>query len=167
MESNQVRWAGIFAGIATIGYYLVFYAINPRLIFQLGVFWFSMIFPLAAMGYIAWKQRSHAEGPVALNALLRNVFQVYVLSALFYHVLYFILFNFADTGLAQIQQDVLLENLENNRKLLGERNADALQRDMESGLPTLSLGTALFSFARSLIAGFILSLLFAFAFRKE
>lgn len=167
MESRQVRWAGVLAGVATLGYYLLFYTLNPRLIFQLGIFWFSMLFPLLAMGYVSWKLRKNTAGEVSWKILLRNAFQVYVLSAIAYHVFYFILFNYIDSDLARIQQEVLMENLQHNRQLLGERNAEALQREMEAGLPTLSAGTAIFSFARSLIGGFMLSLLFAFAFRKE
>lgn len=167
MDSDKSRLYGILAGIATVCYTLLFYFIQPRFIFHLGIYWSSLIIPVVAMVAAGWKARQATTGEYPWQLALRSAFVVYAISALMYHLFYFVLFNFAAPELAQIQQEVLLENLEKTRDLIGARNADTLQRELESSVPTLPPGTALLAFARSLLGGFLLALLTAFALRKE
>lgn len=166
MKRHPARFYGIIAGVATIGYYLLFYAIAPRLFFHLGVYWSSFLIPLVAMVWAGRKERQGQE-VYPWQIALRTPFAVYAYAALLYYLFYFLFFNYGDPQLADMQADVLLENLEKSRAYLGDREVESLRREIESAPPGLTPGAALLSFARSLLGGFLLSLLIAFALRKE
>jgi hypothetical protein len=77
------------------------------------------------------------------------------------------LFNFADPSLVQIQQEVIRESLEYYRANLGDRVVGQLEQGAAADRLKYGLGTAVQSFARSAIGGFIVSLALAFALKKE
>ncbi|MFZ4561012.1 MAG: DUF4199 domain-containing protein, partial [Saprospiraceae bacterium] len=118
---------------------------------------------------MVWAGREERQGQEVYpwQVALRTPFAVYAYAALLYHLFYFLFFNYGDPNLADIQADVLLENLEKSRAYLGDRQAESLRREIESAPAGLTPGAALLSFARSLLGGFLLSLLIAFALRKE
>ncbi len=166
MKKHTAWFYGIIAGVATIGYYLLFYALEPRLFFHLGVYWSSFLIPLAAMVWAGRQERQGRED-YPWQIALRTPFAVYAYAALLYHLFYFLFFNYGDPNLVDIQADVLLENLEKSWAYLGDRQAESLRREIESAPAGLTPGAALLAFARSLLGGFLLSLFIAFVLRKE
>lgn len=158
---------GLLAGIATIGYYLVFYAIDKRLFFHLGVYWSSLLIFIGLMLAAVLQERRQAPGEYTWQQALRVSFAVFVVATAVFQLFYYLFFNFGDPNLVVVQQEVLLENLERYGAQLGEGNAEKLERGLTAKNLRYGPGAALQTFARSAIGGFILSLAMAFITRKE
>ncbi len=159
---------GLIAGSATIGYFLLFYFIQPRLFFDLKVQWASLLIFVGFMSLAVGSGRRKAgEGPYPWQLGLRTAFVVYVLAAAMYHLFYFLLYNYIAPELASIQEAVLMENLARYKDVVGERNAENLERDIRQTGIALTPGTALMALARSIIGGFVLSLVIGYLMRKE
>lgn len=166
MQKRQVFY-GIAAGIVCVGYYLVFYLIEKKLFFHPWVYWSSWLPFLGLMVFATLRDRKMVEGPYALRQALKTCFSVFVIGSAIFQCFYYILFNFADPSLVQIQQEVIRESLEYYRANLGDRVVGQLEQGAAADRLKYGLGTAVQSFARSAIGGFIVSLALAFALKKE
>ena len=60
-----------------------------------------------------------------------------------------------------------MENLSKYQNVVGERNAEHLRRDIQQAGIALTPGAALMALARSIIGGFVLSLIIGYLMRKE
>ena len=168
MNRQKTLVYGLIAGSATIGYFLLFYFIQPRLFFSLSVQWASLLIFIGFMVLAVRNGRRLAgEGQYPWQLGLRAAFTVYVLAAMMYHLFYFLLYNYGAPELASIQEEVLMENLTRYKDVVGERNAENLQRDIRQTGIALTPGTALMALARSIIGGFVLSLIIGYLMRKE
>lgn len=168
MNRQKTLVYGLIAGSATIGYFLLFYFIQPRLFFNLSVQWASLLIFIGFMVLAVRSGRRLAgEEQYPWQLGLRAAFTVYVLAAVMYHLFYFLLYNYGAPELASIQEEVLMENLARYKDVVGERNAENLQRDIRQTGIALTPGTALMALARSIIGGFVLSLIIGYLMRKE
>ncbi|MBK8877260.1 MAG: DUF4199 domain-containing protein [Haliscomenobacter sp.] len=168
MNRQKTLVYGLIAGSATIGYFLLFYFIQPRLFFHLSVQWASLLIFIGFMVLAVRSGRRLAgEGQYPWQPGLRAAFTVYVLAAVSYHLFYFLLYNYGAPELASIQEEVLMENLDRYKAVVGERNAENLRRDIRQSGIALTPGTALMALARSIIGGFVLSLVIGYLMRKE
>lgn len=168
MNKQKTLVYGLIAGSATIGYFLLFYFIQPRLFFSLGVQWASLLIFIGCMVLAVRNGRRLAgEGQYPWQLGLRAAFAVYVLAAVMYHLFYYLLYNYGGPELAAIQEDVVMENLSKYQNVVGEQNAEHLRRDIQQAGIALTPGAALMALARSIIGGFVLSLIIGYLMRKE
>lgn len=158
---------GIAAGIICVGWYLGFYFLEKKLFFHLGVYWGSWLPFAAAMLLAALRERKQTDGEYPWQQALRACFSVFVIGSAIFQIFYYLFFNFGDPGLAALQQEVILENLERYQDQLGPAASEQLGRGAKAGQLEYGTGTALLSFARSAIGGFLVSLAMAFLVKKE
>lgn len=167
MDRKTTLIYGTIAGVATIGYYLLFYALDKPLFFHLGVYWSSLLIFIGLMLAAALRERKGIQGEYPWQQALRTMFGVFVVATALFQLFYYLFFNFGDAGLAAVQQEVLLENLERYKDRFGASATERLESATEISQLKYGIGTAFQSFARSVIGGFLLSLLLAFLVRKE
>ena len=154
---NQTIKYGVFAGIGTIAYYLLFFMSNKEMIFTPAVIWSSIFVSVLCM-YLCGKKMSNADGK--FQEILRSVFSVWVISELMFYVWYFRFYN-ADASLAVTQSKVMIDTYQS---LLAENQDMARAQDLRGAIADLqknplvfTIKDALIAFGRALIGGFGIS----------
>lgn len=156
MYKYAIRY-GIIAGVITILYFLVFYFWDKPLMFNGGVVWSTIILYFLGMLFAARETRKVREF-ITFREALSVAFVAYLVANLFYYDFIYILFNFVDPSLPELQKQVGLEALRNTG--MGDMIADEIKM-IEETEPSFSLLQAIAQYLQSAIFGFILSLLVA------
>lgn len=148
MKHRQGIINGITAGILTVGYFLLFYFIDRAFLLNPWVWWGSLIIYLVFMFRVVQQLDT-----TAFRQSLQAAFLVFVIANAIFYLFYYLLFSVFDPGLVDLQRELLAEN-----PLWQDGNTE----------PDLSvtIGRVIFSFAYSLIGGFILALLVSAVARK-
>jgi len=157
-------YLGFISGLATCIYFLIFYTIDKQLFFNPLVFWGSFLILFASFGAVVFH---HQTLPFPFIIALRNFFYLFFLNSAFYNVFYFIMTNYIDVQLIDIQYNVIKSGLESSAILSGIEQQTAWKISKDELANNIKLGTIFFSFMQGLPAGFILSLLSAYLFKKE
>lgn len=161
----SVRY-GLIAGVSTIAYLLLFYFISPRLMLNGFIIWSTLVIFLIFMYRATIQVRKNLES-FPFSLALRPSFTVFVLATLIYNLFYYLMFNVFDPGLLEVQYELIQENAGLFAGLSG-------RPEMEDQIANLSLDdirvtfkSVLFASARSVLGGFILSLMMAAFLRKD
>lgn len=157
-------YLGFISGLATCIYFLIFYTIDKQLFFNPLVFWGSFLILFASFGAVVFH---HYDQSFPFIIALRNFFYLFFLNSAFYNVFYFIMTNYIDVQLIDIQYNVIKSGLESSAILSGIEQQTAWKISKDELANNIKLGTIFFSFMQGLPAGFILSLLSAYLFKKE
>lgn len=157
----------MLAGGITIAYLLVFYFIDRQLMLNPWVIWSTLAIFIAFMIQACRREGEEYGKQYPFRTALRTAFQVYVVAALLYGAFYYIMFNFVDPGLADLQREMVLERLQGSTGALGENNTETLLERFKEEDFGVTLGDSLLSLGWSLIGGFIVSLGVAGAMRRR
>ncbi len=149
MQQTAVKY-GIITGIAIVLYLFVFHQINRELLLNPMVYWSPIIVSVVAMTLVVKKVRSDNNGKIAQREALKLAFLTYVLAYLFFTVFIYVLFNYLDPGLVELQKKAML----------------GAGRKIEGLDFTMTLGKVLFQYAYMLIPGFFLSYMVANFMKK-
>ena len=158
MKQNILKY-GIIAGVALIGYFLLFYNLSKEMMLgQVGQLSSYLIY--IAFMFIATKQ----AGDLDFKGLLRTAFAVFLIMNAFYYVFDYVLFNFKDKSLINTQKDLMLEYWQKGTKTVEEQNlvTQAIQNGDFHTPQAL-----LFAFAKGSIGGFGLSILVAYLIKRN
>jgi hypothetical protein len=149
MQQTAIKH-GIIAGIATVLYLLVFYYFDRASILNPLVYWSTLV--IAGVGMVAAvkKQRSDTGGKIDRQTALKTAFLVFVIAMLIFNLFVFVLFNYVDPGLADLQKQMMEE-------------AGRATKDLDF---KMTLGRVMFGYAFSLIGGFFISYLIASILKK-
>jgi len=166
MLNNIAVKQGILAGVGTVAYLLLFYFISPRLMLNVGVLWSTLIIYFVFMYRATSKVREEADF-FPFQLAVRPPFTVFVLATLIYYTFYYLMFNVFDPGLLEIQYDLMVENAQRLTDLVGENQLkeqveEFSLEDLKVTFKNVALGAS-----RSLIGGFILSLIYAGLLRRD
>jgi hypothetical protein len=149
---------GIMAGVAVVGYFLLFYTINKTL--MLGPY-VQLPSYLVYFGFMFLASKSHFN--LDFKQILKIAFGVFVVANLIYYAFDFYLFNLIDKSLGDIQKDLMLDYYKAGAKTVQE--ASALTQSIENGdfhdIKTLSFG-----YARGAIGGFGMAILVAYLVKR-
>ena len=132
---------GIYAGLATIACYLIFYAISPELMIQWGQ-WINvstLAFYIMAMYIAIWKA-NHTD----FRLSLREGFTVFIVANALYSLFYYVMFKYFDPKLVDLQFEMMQSR--------GWTKGVIKREDV-----MITSGGVFFNYAFSLIGGFILS----------
>ncbi len=149
MQQTAIKY-GIIAGIVSALYLFVFhqmgaqFALNPFVVF--GQIFISMI----AMANAVRKIRSDNGDTITKQEALKYAFLVFVLSQLVFWAFIYLLFNFIDPSLVDIQ-----------RKMMLDAGIKAENLDL-----TMTLGMVFKRWAFMLLPGFMISLMVAYLMKK-
>jgi Protein of unknown function (DUF4199) len=157
MKQTIIKY-GIMAGLAVVGYFLLFYYINKT----------TMLGPLVQLpkylvyfGFMFWAAKPYYNSD--FKDILKVAFGVFVITSLIYYAFDFYLFNYMDKSLVDIQKDLMLDYFSEGAKSV-EESSKRTQIIQEGDFHSLQ---SLFSeFARGTIGGFGMSILVAYLVKK-
>jgi Protein of unknown function (DUF4199) len=157
MKQTIIKY-GIMAGLAVVGYFLLFYAINKATMLGATVQLSSYLVYFGVM-FLAAKKYSNSD----FKDVLKVAFGVFVIANLFYYVFDFYLFNYKDKTLIDLQKDLMLDYFEGAAKSVEE--ATLRTQSIQSG-DYHSFYSLIFAYAKGAIGGFGLSILVAYLVKK-
>jgi hypothetical protein len=149
MKQTAVKY-GIITGMAIVLYLFVFHQINQELVLNPLVYWSPIPVSLLAMMLVVRKEREANGGKIEQRVAMRHAFLTFVLAYLFFTIFIYLLFNYIDPGLVELQKKAMLE----------------AGRKIEGFDFTMTIGKVLFQYAYMLIPGFFLSYMVASFMKK-
>ncbi len=156
--------AGLVSGLLTIILFGAIYSISPRWMLHPFLYWGSMVIFLGGMLGACLLAKRRGNGVLSFREGVRNGFLTFVIANCLFLVFYYLLFNWVNPELPQIQLEMMQEYAEQN--LMGKE-----LRDQKEWLATqnfkLEFSDLIFGFARGAIGGFLLSLIIALVVRQE
>jgi Protein of unknown function (DUF4199) len=158
---------GILAGAAQIGWLLLFYFVDKKLMLSPQVIWGGLVFYLLGMVLACRSEAKSFSEPYPWQASLRTTFGVFLIISAMYYTFNYLLFRFIDPGLVDLQRDLTAQGLEQYRNWFGEGNAWQLKESLRKENFEPKLGAYLFSFVFSLLRGFPLCLIVAYIMRGK
>ncbi len=158
---------GLIAGVGTVAYFLLFYFINPRLMFSPWVSWSSLLLFMAGMWYGCKAFYEEQKERSSFRLYIREAFAVYVVANLVYYVFYYLLIDVFDPSLVSIQAEMGMESLERNKERLDPKQYEQIKETLENKDLCLKLNDVFLAFGNSAIGGFIIALSVAGIFNKS
>jgi hypothetical protein len=151
---NQTIKYGVFAGIGTIAYYLLFFVSNKELIFTPAVIWSSMLVSVLCM-YLCGKKILTKD--IQFQDILRTVFLVWVIAELMFYLWYYRFYN-ADASISAIQSKVMIDTYQNlltqTQDMAQAQMLRATISDLQQNPLTLTFKEAFIGLGRGLVGGF-------------
>ncbi|MDH3652535.1 MAG: DUF4199 domain-containing protein [Saprospiraceae bacterium] len=151
---------GVLAGIGASVIGLLLYLVNARMVFSLAGWITTALFIVLMVKSV----RDHRSGIeyLSFSEAIKPAFITYVVGNLIYIIFYFVLLNFIDPGLLDIQKEIAMEAMEKFGSLMGEDTFEAAMEEVENRDWGFGIGTALWTYAWGLIfPGFIICLIIA------
>jgi hypothetical protein len=159
-------YLGFAAGMLTCIYFFLFYWIDKKQFFNPNIYWGSFSILFLAFGlFIHFERRNASSFPFISG--LRGLFFIFFLNSAFYNFFYYLMINYFDSQLIDIQFDVIKEGLNSNSVLSSSEQQSAWKISKEELYSHVKAKTILFSYVQGLPAGFLLSMLFAYIFKKD
>jgi hypothetical protein len=159
-------YLGFAAGMLTCIYFFLFYWIDKKQFFNPNIYWGSFSILFLAFGlFIHFERRNAISFPFISG--LRGLFFIFFLNSAFYNFFYYLMINYFDSQLIDIQFDVIKDGLNSNSVLSSSEQQTAWKISKEELYSHVKAKTILFSYVQGLPAGFLLSMLFAYIFKKD
>lgn len=158
----SIRYGGLI-GITVIIYMLIFYFYDKKVMLGPSVLWSTTLLYIVGMFFAAREERKKREF-ITFREVLSVAFVTYLVANVYFYNFIYILFNFVDPTLPELQLQVGIENAKASG--LSEYLEDAIAK-IEEMPAELTLGQAIFDYIRSAIFGFILSLAIAGSVRNK
>ncbi len=128
MEHPSVK-NGIFGAITIIIVYLVLWLIDPKILVKFGS-WFGIIIGIYFMYRAGKEARDANEGFISFADVFKYLFITMALLTLIVSLFNFVLYNFIDPTLIEVQKEVALESVEKMANMLG--NEDMVEEISDS-----------------------------------
>ena len=155
---QKILLNGIIAGVAVIGYVLLFYYMDKKLALSASVR-FSSLLVCALFMYLTIKDVKEPD----FRVLLRGAFGVFLIANALYYVFDFVLFNHIDTSLIDLEKDMAIEMYRPSTPI------NELY-DMEQGIRNAqahNFSSNALQFARWSILGFGVALLVSYLVKRN
>jgi Protein of unknown function (DUF4199) len=157
MKQTIIKY-GIMAGLAVVGYFLLFYSINKATMLGPSV---QLPSYLVYFGFMFWAAKPYGNSD--FKGILKVAFGVFVIANLFYYAFDFYLFNYMDKSLIDLQKDLMLDYFEGAAKSVEE--ASLRTQNIQSG-DYHSPQSLIFAYAKGTIGGFGMAILVAYLVKK-
>jgi DNA integrity scanning protein DisA with diadenylate cyclase activity len=155
---QKILLNGIIAGIAVIGYVLLFYYMDRKLALSASVR-FSSLLVCALFMYLTIKDVREPD----FKVLLRGAFAVFLIANALYYVFDYVLFNIIDKSLMDMEKEMAIEMYRPSTPI------NELY-DMEQGIRNAqahNFSSNLMQFARWTILGFGVALLVSYLVKRN
>jgi hypothetical protein len=166
MEHPSVK-NGIFGAIAVIIVYLVLWFIDPKILVKYGS-WFGIIIGLYFMYKAAKEARDMNEGFISFNDAFKYLFLTMALLTIIVSLFNYILYNFIDPGLLEVQKEVALETAQKMADTFGNEDmVEQISDNLDESMFKLTLGKVLQGWLVGLIFGAIASAIMGAIMKKK
>ena len=168
MNTNQTSINyGLIGGMAAIALSLLYYLLNVRGFITWGG-WVSYLTLGATMVMAGLAIRKYQDGFIEFKDSLKVTFLVWVIGTLLTTVFLYVMYNFIDTGLVDIQKEVVEEMMDKFTANVDEETLAELNKGMEEQGFGLDLKKSLLAYAFGLIfPGFIFALIISLVIRRK
>jgi hypothetical protein len=169
---------GLYAGLGTVISYQLALTFGRETYFSGWVTALTWVIYLVAMtigsreARLVWiNEYSESNEPYTFTQALQVPFIVFLIAQVTYYTHYWLVFNVFDPALVDTARTVALEAIERSSEFMGsmldEDTIDNMLQRAENQDYSVTLKNAFFSFASSLIFGFLISCIYALIYRKE
>ncbi len=149
-----------------IGLYLLLYLINKPLILQPAVNFGALIILVVGMVTACRTERGERKA-YPFQEALKTAFIVAVVGNALYYFFYLVLFKYIDPGLNDLLREQYIRFLERFRPFFGEEQSEEMIQAAEDMPFETTLSGTFFTYAQSLIGGFILALIVATILKRK
>jgi hypothetical protein len=164
--NNNILKFGLLAGIGASAYLFLFYAADPRLMLSPWVTWSSMIIYVAAMVKATLLEREAAEGDFFFREAVRPAFGVYVIAQVIYTLFNYVLYNYVNTDLVEIQRELMITQAQDFAQKFGRADLEEQITNISVEDLQVNFKNSFLGFMWSLIGGFVLSSLIALGIKR-
>lgn len=168
MNTNQTSINyGFIGGMATIALSLLYYLLNVRGFISYGS-WIVTLTLGATMVMAALAVRKEQDGFLEFKEGLKVTFLVWVIGSLCSTIFLYVLHNFIDTGLEEIQREVVTEMMDTFMANADEATLETITEAMEEQGFGLDLKKSFLGYGFGLIfPGFIMALIISAIVKKK
>lgn len=168
MNTNQTSINyGLIGGMAAIALTLLYYLMNVRGFITYGA-WFSYLALGATMVMAGLAVRKYQDGYIEFKEGLKVTFLVWVIGTLLTTVFLYLLYNFIDPGLVDVQKEVTMELMEKFTANMDEETLEQINKTMEEQGFGLDMKKSLLTYGFGLIfPGFIIALIVSLIIRRK
>ncbi len=161
MKNYAVK-IGLLTGLGTILFLLLIYWIDKKLALNPNIIWFTTLFYLIGMYKAAAVERKKANEYLGFRPALRVAFLVFIIANAIYHFYNYLLFNFLDPKMLDVQIALILGEGGLDNLMNEEQRATFLKDIMIYDFKNMT-----FAYFSSLIGGFILAVIIALIVKRE
>jgi len=165
MKDNHALKFGAIAGIATVIFLFLFYWIERELMLSPGIIWSTTFLYFIGMYMAPLELRKENEGYLDFKTALRAAFIVWVVANAIYHAFQYVLYNFLDPEMLSVQKNYMQKNIGQLENMVSEDYLETFSNNLE--LLNYDLGTVIFTYFSSLVAGFFFSAVIARMVRRK
>ena len=169
--NNPAAKYGIYYGGISVATSLLLWLAKPELLFNtpLGLI-LGFGLPIVMM-YLSIKEtRDHQEGFISFGEAIKASFLTYIIGSLIAILFTFILMNYLDTSLLELQKEQAIAMTESMSSMFGanEEMMEEMREQMDDQLGTFSFGQAIMGWLGSLVfPGIIISLIISAIMKKN
>lgn len=164
MENPAVKW-GLYYGIASIALFLIFYLVNPSLVFSVnGIIGLVLmiLFPVLACR----EERTNLGGFASFGDMFKVGFITLLVGAILGTVFSYVFMNFIDPGMIDLQREIATKQIESISGFMGEEATEKAIEDIENSNP-VSLGKSAMGFGVILVMAAIISAIIGAIMKKK
>ncbi len=165
MKDNHAIKFGVISGVATVIFLFLFYWIEKELMLSPGIIWSTTFLYFIGMYMAPLELRNENGGYLDYKTALRASFIVWVIANAIYHAFQYILYNFLDPEMLSVQKNYMHKNMGVLEGAVSEEYLETFSENLE--LLNYDLGTVIFTYFSSLVAGFIFSAVIARMVRRN
>lgn len=161
MENSAIK-NGVILGLLTVVLNLVVYFIDPRMLMStwIGVGFFALAIYFV---YRSGKEtREEMGGYMSWGEALKPTFLTYVIYSSIAAAFTYVLYNFIDPSLIELQKEISIEAIEAMEGFIGEERMEMAIEEIENQDFSMSI-----DFAFSLVGGFVISAIVSAIVKKE
>lgn len=165
MNNVSLKNGLIGAGISII-ISLIIWLINPSLYLKIGS-WLGLLVGLFFIYRTAKESRDLNGGFIELGELFKNTFIMIVIMTLLSSLFAYILYNFIDPNLVELQKQIVTESIEKMGSMMGEDKMNEVLDKMEDQDFSFTIGKLFQGWAVGLLLWAIPCLIFSAIMRKK
>ena len=164
MENPAIKW-GVYLAIASIALLLIFYLVNPELIFSVNSY-ISIVVTIVILVMACKEARENSGGFASFGQMFQTAFFTWAIGSLIGVVFQYILMNFIDPGLIEIQREISIEAIEKMVGLIGEEGVEKAIEDVENSNP-VTIGKIALGYVFMLVVGAIVAAIIGAIMQKK
>lgn len=164
--TSGLKW-GVIAGLAAVVISLVGYLVSPRF-FVTWASWLGFAAFIFCMVKAAAEDKEAMGGYMSWGEALKPTFLTFVIGSLISSIFIYLMFNFVDASLVDVQKEIAIDAIEQLSGFLGEDGLEAAIDALDQQSFDMTMSTTLLGYAFGLILpGFPLAAIISAIMRKK